>query len=152
LTLHPHLRADENHRICLEVSLHRQRSPVHVVDTHFSLESAARLSNAQETVAFVNRVAGSEPVVLMGDLNAEPSSPEIRYLIEEGGFVDVWDVARPADRGFTYASFNPVRRIDFILVRNVPLDRVEARLVGTLRTDGVFPSDHLGIVADLPSL
>lgn len=149
-TLHPHRRADENHRICLSVSLDRGGQTVHVFDTHFSLDPAARLSNARELAETVEREAGADPAVVMGDLNAEPQSPEILHLTTEAGFRDIWPAARGDDPGYTYASFNPVRRIDYILVKNMPAGPVTARLVGKLTRDGVYASDHLGVLADLP--
>lgn len=149
-TLFPHLRADENHRVCLSVAIDRGGRVVHVFDTHFSLDPTARLGNARELAETVDREAGAEPAVVMGDLNAEPLSPEIAYLTEEVGFRDVWREARGDDRGYTYASFNPVRRIDYILVKNMPVGPLSARLVGKPTPDGIYASDHLGVLADLP--
>lgn len=152
LTLHPHRRADENHRICLSTTIECSGRIVRVFDTHFSLDPDARLENARELASVVNREAGPDPVVAMGDLNAEPESPEIHYLTAEAGFRDIWLDARGQESGYTYASFRPVRRIDYILVRNFPVGPVRAQLVGTQNSDGVYPSDHLGVVADLPPL
>jgi endonuclease/exonuclease/phosphatase family metal-dependent hydrolase len=121
-----------------------------VACTHFSLSAPARLSNARETAGFLDKLAGTDPVVLMGDLNAEPQSAEMRYLVQEAGFLDAWDAARAGEPGFTYSSFDPVRRIDYILVKNVNLNGTSAHLVGDSEIGGVYPSDHLGIVADLP--
>ncbi len=149
-TLHAHRRADENHRICLSITVDRGGTAVHVFDTHFSLDPVARLSNAHELADLVDRVAGAQPAVIMGDLNAEPGSPEIEYLTSDAGFLDIWPAAHGEEPGFTYASFHPVRRIDFILVKNMPAGFVSARLVGTQPLDGIYPSDHLGVVADLP--
>jgi endonuclease/exonuclease/phosphatase family metal-dependent hydrolase len=150
LTLHPHRRRDENHRICLAVTLTIGGVRLHVADTHFSLDPVARLSNARETAAFLARVAGTEPCVLMGDLNAEPDSPEMKYLTGGAGFNDIWTLASGDAPGYTYASYRPVRRIDYILGRNLPAGEIGGYLVGASRIAGSYPSDHLGIVADLP--
>lgn len=150
LTLHPHLRDDENHRICLAVFFQLARTRLIVASTHFSLSAAARVTNAQETAAFLDRLSRGDPVVLMGDLNAEPRSPEIRFLVEDAGFHDIWVAGRDGDRGFTYASFDPVRRIDYILAKNLEIEPLTVYLAGDAPEDGVYPSDHLAIVADLP--
>jgi endonuclease/exonuclease/phosphatase family metal-dependent hydrolase len=150
LTLFSHLRLDENHRICLAVSLRVGTQKVHVIDTHFSLAPGARLVNAREAASFAADIGKGEPLVLMGDLNAEPDSPEIEYMTSEGGFTDAWTAGGGELPGYTYASFNPVRRIDYIMTMDMPGDPRAVQLVGTEPLDGVLPSDHLGILADLP--
>jgi endonuclease/exonuclease/phosphatase family metal-dependent hydrolase len=128
-----------------------------VFDTHFSLSEVARVSNALEVARFVREAAGDEPAVVMGDLNAEPPTPPIRFLLGQeaidghvGDFEDCWVRANPSEPGYTYASFDPVRRIDYILGRNLPAGPLTARIVGGEAVDGVYPSDHMGIVAELP--
>ena len=112
------------------------------------------------------------PAVLVGDFNAPPNSDEIRCLDEltnHGGetsnFTDCWDFARdktqPIDPGHTFSRKNTFaltaneesKRIDYIWVRGragtgpgLPL---EARLVFDKPTNGVFASDHFGVVAKL---
>ena len=122
------------------------------MNTHFSLDGHARLSNAAETLSFVTRLADTDSAVLMGDFNAEPRSTEIRALTGSGDLVDAWVLAHGIQPGFTYASFNPVRRIDYVMLKNVPADGISARLIGTEPADGAYPSDHLGILADLPAI
>lgn len=108
------------------------------------------------------------PPVLTGDFNAEPDSDELRLL---GGLhtapavpglvlLDAWRYADPADPGHTWdlrngyqaASALPSCRIDYIMV-GLPVEgrgRVRAvRLAGTAPVDGVWPSDHFAVVADL---
>jgi endonuclease/exonuclease/phosphatase family metal-dependent hydrolase len=104
----------------------------------------------------------------MGDLNAEPDSDEIRLL---GGLltepvvpgqvlVDAWRYADPGDPGFTWDRRNgyqaettlPDSRIDFILVGMGKGTRgrvLGARLAGTAPVDGVWPSDHFAVIAEL---
>lgn len=150
LALDPHRRSDENHRICVYIALACGPYTVHVFNTHFSLDSQSRRTNARELARLVDRAAQAQPAVVMGDLNAEPGAPEIRYLVEEAGFGDAWRLGAGADNGFTYASFNPVRRIDYILVKNMPSGPVRTWLVGATPTGPAYMSDHLGVVADLP--
>src|SRR5205814_982344 len=130
---------------------------VHVFDTHFSLSAEARFANAREAFRFLDERAGQDPAILMGDLNAEPEERSIQFLVgkqavdgQEGDLLDCWVTANPSGSGYTYASFGPVRRIDYVLARNLPSGPISASLVGEISVDGVFASDHLGVVADLP--
>lgn len=112
--------------------------------------------------------AAEVPPVVTGDLNAEPDSTEIRYLCGlqslagtstylqdawrlagDGGPGHTWDNANP----FAAVSFEPSRRIDYVLVG--PPDAAgrgvieSARLALHEARDGVHPSDHFGVVVDV---
>jgi endonuclease/exonuclease/phosphatase family metal-dependent hydrolase len=157
LTKLPHERDDENQRVCLGVLLRVKSSEVYVFDTHFSLSARARRSNAIETWRFIKEVSGSSPAVVMGDLNAEPDADSIRFLHgaythegETGDFFDCWQAAHRDAPGFTYASFGPVRRIDYAFARNLPTTGITAEIIGGESKNGIYPSDHLGIVFELP--
>jgi endonuclease/exonuclease/phosphatase family metal-dependent hydrolase len=119
--------------------------------------------------AFVEAFAADAtlPPVLTGDLNAEPDATEIRFLRGLASidgrstyFQDAWAVAGEGP-GFTWDNrnpfarygFDPDRRIDYILVGGA--DRLgrgwieAARLAMTEPRDGIFPSDHFGVVAEI---
>lgn len=156
LTSHPRERADQNQRICLCVTVPGEGGPFHIIDTHFSLSEVARRTNALEAARFVAEQAQGGPAVLMGDLNAEPDAPEIRFLTgqeqlegETARFVDCWTALHPDSPGYTYASFEPVRRIDYVLGRNLSAGIQGVEIIGGEARDGVYPSDHMGIVVDL---
>jgi endonuclease/exonuclease/phosphatase family metal-dependent hydrolase len=112
--------------------------------------------------------AGDLPPVITGDLNAEPDAAEIRYLCGlqslAGGstyFQDAWRLAGDGGPGHTwdnanvYAAhcFEPSRRIDYVLVGApdaVGRGAIEsARVVLNEPREGVFPSDHFGVLADV---
>jgi endonuclease/exonuclease/phosphatase family metal-dependent hydrolase len=132
--------------------------------------SALRAAQVRALARFVEEHSGgcAYPPVVTGDLNAEPGSDEMRLL---GGLLadpavpglvllDAWRYADPGDPGFTWDLRNgyqgdsqiPDSRIDYILV-GLPRQgrgRVESvRLAGTGPVDGVWPSDHFAVVADL---
>ena len=107
------------------------------------------------------------PVVMAGDFNAVPGSDEIRLLtgerpppVPELVWSDAWAQAGDGP-GFTWDGQNPYlsqamwpnRRIDYVFVstpRPVPHGNIAAiQLVGTQPVEGVMPSDHYGLVADL---
>lgn len=115
------------------------------------------------------------PAVLAGDFNAEPDSDEIRYLrgrhalpspgaggLHGAYFNDCYAFCGGDERaGATFSRTNthaaaihePERRIDYIFVR--PPDRhgrgmpLRAWRCLDQPFQGVFPSDHFGVAADL---
>lgn len=132
--------------------------------------SLVRVEQVRRLAAFVaeHAVDCAYPPVVTGDLNAEPGSDELRLL---GGvltapavpglvLVDAWRYADPGDPGFTWDHRNgyqagtvlPDSRIDYILsgLPRQGLGKVRwAGLGGTAPVDGVWPSDHFAVVADL---
>lgn len=109
------------------------------------------------------------PAVLAGDLNAVPWSDEVRALtgasapfVEDLVFVDAWEAAGNEGRGATWSQANPLvpkravhpdRRLDYVMVswpRRRNAGHVSGcHLAGTEPVDGVWPSDHFAVVADL---
>jgi endonuclease/exonuclease/phosphatase family metal-dependent hydrolase len=94
------------------------------------------------------------PVVLLGDFNARPERATYAYL-REAGFDDAWLQANPdGSPGLTCCHAHPLdnpddtlrARIDLILTRG--LVATGAWAVGEF-ADGLWPSDHQGVVADL---
>jgi endonuclease/exonuclease/phosphatase family metal-dependent hydrolase len=107
------------------------------------------------------------PPILVGDLNADPDSAEVRFLCglqslegESVYFQDAWRIAGDGSAGITWDNRNPFaaterepdRRIDYVLV-GLPREgrgRVEdARLVMNEARNGIYPSDHFGVIAYL---
>lgn len=92
---------------------------VDVMTTHFPLSSQSR----ENAVDFISASAGvrDSPFfqVLSGDLNAEPNDACLQSL-QSGSrpFVDAWAETADADEGFTFPACRPVKRIDYVLVRN----------------------------------
>ncbi len=109
------------------------------------------------------------PALLVGDMNAEPDSDEIRYLrglTSLGGgrrvyFQDAFAFAGDGGAGVTYARSNPFaaplrepdRRIDYVFVRGRDEhhrgEPVDASVCFDQPVDGTFPSDHFGVVTTL---
>jgi endonuclease/exonuclease/phosphatase family metal-dependent hydrolase len=151
----PHERADENRRICLGVTVSSEGRHIDVFNTHFSLGARARVLNARETYSFISRHSPG-PAILFGDLNAKPDTEPLCFLRGEtpldgitANLVDCWTEMHANDPGFTYASFDPYHRIDYALARNLEGRLRLVEIVGQEATDGVYASDHLGIVVDL---
>ncbi|MFF0658508.1 endonuclease/exonuclease/phosphatase family protein [Micromonospora tulbaghiae] len=132
--------------------------------------SALRQDQVRSLVHIVARHSADRayPVVVTGDLNAEPGSDEIRLL---GGLLtppavpglvllDAWDCVAPSEPGYTWSRSNPHladsgaydSRIDYIMV-GLPDSRPgrirSVRLAGNTMTAGAWGSDHFAVVADL---
>lgn len=109
------------------------------------------------------------PPILVGDLNAEPDSAEVRFLcglqsLDGRGvfFQDAWRVAGNGGPGFTWDNVNsqaaishePNRRIDYVMSGEAdPMTgrgRIETASVAFAEPEnGVFPSDHFGVLAEI---
>jgi endonuclease/exonuclease/phosphatase family metal-dependent hydrolase len=121
----------------------------------------------------VDRLAEVErddyPLVVAGDMNAEPDSDEIRLLCghktapAREGFVliDAWRYAPEGAVAWTWdranphvlSTMEPSSRIDYVLVGPPHPGRRghvrSIRRIGTEPVRGVWPSDHAGVLAEL---
>ena len=124
---------------------------------------------------FVEEFLGrrSMHVVLVGDFDATPDAGSVRFWSGRqslGGtsvcYKDVWEGTHPGDSGNTFTARNPLvtaenldwaldlgRRIDYVIVRCVErgpaLDVSACARIFDEPVDGVWASDHFGVVADL---
>lgn len=111
------------------------------------------------------------PTILAGDLDAEPDAASVRFLLgrqslagESTVFVRAWDVVHQGEPCWTLDPANdlvagtmpgwPYREIDHILVqcRRDGLASLVVRACERVHDrprDGVWASDHYGLVADL---
>lgn len=126
-----------------------------MVNTHFDHRvEEARLAAAAQIRAEVDDRAGSDPVIVTGDLNDRPGSPPYRRLTDEGGRVDLVDTRDTAEVRLgpdsTLHGFGPVKPgvyIDHVLVSSHWEVRRSAVEPG--RVDGRYPSDHCPVFVDL---
>lgn len=108
-------------------------------------------------------------VVVAGDLDAGPDAASIRFWTGRQSlermsvcYRDVWESVRPEQPGHTFTSANPLMsawdwpfgRIDYILIRcglhgGPTLQVQRCDLAFDTAVDGVWASDHFGVVADL---
>ena len=165
-------RDDEGEeRLCLFAELDGPRGPLQVFCTHLSWREdhgSIRQEQVRAIAAFARDMRPRAfPAILGGDLNAAPDTDEIRMLTGRAGtpvpgiwFRDAWEHGGDGP-GFTWSNTNPWaatsldvdRRIDYLLVghpkRGGVGHVVNAELLGDEPVDGVYPSDHFGLVADL---
>jgi endonuclease/exonuclease/phosphatase family metal-dependent hydrolase len=168
----PHASPDER-RILLSARIETPAGGVWVHTTHLNYRLHHGLQRQDQVLAIdgvVSARAGELPQILMGDFNARPESDEIRWLrglvTVEGRRVhyqDAWERIHPGERGWTWASANPHtaalrfldpdRRIDYIFVTTMRKDGRgtihDCRVVFDQPEDGVFASDHFGLLAEV---
>lgn len=132
---------NKEQRGLLEALINVRGVPLRVYNTHVQHNSQAERQARATAILDVIGVP-DESVVLLGDLNARPDTPEIATLTDR--LVDAWVEAGVGD-GYTFSAANPRARIDYVLYS----DDVVARTAAVLSTDA---SDHLPVVAehDLP--
>lgn len=124
----------------------------------------------------MGRGGGDFPTVIAGDFDAAPDSASIRFLTGRqslGGtsthYLDAWEAAGDGSGGETWVYDNPLaaalaarvvpqpihrRRIDYILMASPMLSRRAARFVScrvalNVAVEGVWPSDHFGVLAEI---
>lgn len=142
-----------SYRTCVMATADTPSGPVRLLTSHIShvgepdedrLAQAGRLAE----------LAGSHPnTILAGDLNVTPESSEIGLLCD-AGLSDAWDPGNGA--GWTWAETNPHaagarfpnRRLDYIF-KGAGLRATASGLAGTEAVDGVVPSDHYAVWADV---
>lgn len=115
-------------------------NPLNVINTHYhhiEADSALRVPQSQAILDFW---AGRPFTLIMGDLNAEPDTPEMT-MIRDAGFTEAF-AAAGITPGYTYSSVDPYTQLDYIWY------------TADLTADGVViptatASDHLGIAATI---
>jgi endonuclease/exonuclease/phosphatase family metal-dependent hydrolase len=159
-------------RIALFAEINGPRGLFPMFSTHLNWkadQSHIRQCQVTDLVHFVDSVRPwSFPPIVCGDFNADPSSEEIRmlegltnYPVEGLVFYDAWSVAGGEGAGTTCDSTNPYiapklkpdRRLDYIFVGEPQASSagqiVECKVVGNEPVDGVWPSDHHAVLAEL---
>lgn len=165
---------EDDGRLALYARLAAPGQEVPFFTTHLTSapsQSATRCAQVARLAGFVAERRGGTafPPVVTGDFNAWPDSDEIRLL---GGYrtapavpgqslLDAWEYAEPGAAAATWdaanpyvaPSYDPSVRIDYIHVGPPGpggLGSVRSvRRAGDGPVDGVWPSDHAAVVADL---
>ena len=107
------------------------------------------------------------PPILCGDMNAPPDSTEMWMLtgkttlpVPKLVFHDAWEMAGEGP-GHTWSNENPYARLDLEVARRIDFiftgwprahgagHVVMAEVIGREAVDGVVPSDHYGVLAEL---
>lgn len=163
---------EDEGRLVVRAEIEGPRGPFSVYSTHLHYRlhhSDIRQAQVRDVCEHIRDTAVADhPPLLAGDFNAVPDADEIRMLTGRTAvpapplvFRDVWTWAPGDGPGHTWDNVNPfvaaeaepTMRIDYLFSagpgeggRGAP---VSARLLGDRPVDGVWPSDHFGVVADL---
>jgi endonuclease/exonuclease/phosphatase family metal-dependent hydrolase len=146
-------------RVLLRARLDTPWGPIDVFSTHISRDDC----QARRVAALVADRRNGLPSILMGDFNAIESSPAIRAMTEEAGFIDAFRRTNPDLAGATVWQRIDApwamarRRVDYIFLvpglqshgdvaaSRVVLDAPRRFPDGTT----LWPSDHYGVLAEL---
>jgi endonuclease/exonuclease/phosphatase family metal-dependent hydrolase len=142
----------------------------HLPSWQLDLEYERELQTVRAACAIAEQVGDRQAhVIVAGDLDADPRAATIRFWTGRQSldelsvcYRDAWESVHGATGGETYTNRNgflrdwdwPFSRIDYILVRcgehGGPTLRIaDCALAFDEPVDGVWASDHFGVVADL---
>jgi endonuclease/exonuclease/phosphatase family metal-dependent hydrolase len=142
----------------------------HVPNWQLSFEHERELQAVRAARAIETQLDGRPGhVVLAGDFTANPEAASVRFLTgrqslqgESVCYRDAWEATHPGEPGETFTPRNalltdhdwPFRRLDYVLVRcgehgGPTLAIASCQLLFDEPVDGVWASDHFGVVADL---
>ena len=143
-------------RVLLYAEVATPAGPLPVYSAHISGDPC----QARSVADLVAARPGPLPAIVMGDFNAEETSPAIQLLPGPAGFRDTFRLANPGASGFTEGQAVRARgrtagqRIDYVFLR--PGGRGPGRVVASrvvLDAPGpgsvLWPSDHYGVLAEI---
>jgi endonuclease/exonuclease/phosphatase family metal-dependent hydrolase len=149
------LEPKNDYRTVAHMRIDFKGRPVDVFCTHLHHTDeggAIRAEQIKDLLAYVKEHSGKNAVVLAGDFNAAPRTPELQTVRAQ--FTDMFAALHPDQD--TLTTLNPAkghkpRRIDYIFVPSggkPKLEPLSSEIVfDTPAPDGTWPSDHFGLVA-----
>jgi endonuclease/exonuclease/phosphatase family metal-dependent hydrolase len=167
----PSTPATQGLRFALKAVVEGPRGPFEIYTAHLNWRYDESTLRQAQVRALAELVAESKdrtfPPIVCGDFNADPVADEIRMLTGRAAvpvpplvFMDAWEVAGDGpgytwsnDNAFAARDLEPDRRIDYVFV-GWPKARgaghvVSARVAAVEPVNGVHPSDHYAVVAEL---
>jgi len=162
----------EEFRTVVRADVDGPRGPLQVYSTHLNWRfdhSYVRQDQVRRLCEFVHGApARSYPPIVGGDFNAPPDSHEVQMMTGRAAvaapplvFYDAWEVAGGGGPGHTWSNANPFaaldlepdRRIDYLFVgwpkHGGAGHILEARVEAVDPVDGIHPSDHYAVCAEL---
>lgn len=132
------------------------RTRIDVYATHLHNDQAGGAIRARQVSSllnFIDATAQSAYVIVAGDFNSDADSPELRALATR--YRDAYGNAHPdasaniAAHTTLNPAYLPAQRIDHVFYDPIGFELVEARVVLKQNQDGVWPSDHFGLLVKL---
>lgn len=158
-------------RLALFAEIDAAGGPLPVFTTHLNWrpdQGAVRERQVGDVAEFIQvERSPDRPILLCGDFNATSDSEEIAMLtgssaraVEDLILEDAWAVAGDGGAGITFdeanphtiAELSPGRRIDYVFLGRPEGEAcriADCRIAGDGPVDGVWPSDHYAVVAEL---
>ncbi len=127
------------------ISIPRIPSPVAIIITHpdQDRDNTLRIKQIRELMGYVDEISKYAIPIIIGDLNLVPASPEYSELMYQ------MNDTLPVNEYYTFPSWNPNRRIDYILTSKSQKWKVIEAQVIKENTDSLTKwiqiSDHLPI-------
>jgi endonuclease/exonuclease/phosphatase family metal-dependent hydrolase len=150
------LEPPDDYRVVAYTRVDPGSGPMDVYCTHLhhtAERPETRERQIESALTFIDETRGTGPTVLAGDFNARVSAPELRAL--SGRFTDTYGALHPNADSITTlntAKGHTPRRIDHVFVApgaGQTLVPVTARLVLDEPVDGVWGTDHFGVLVEL---
>lgn len=168
----PALEETDEGRLVLLADVDGPRGGLRICSTHLNYRlhhGHVRQAQVREIATFIASQDKLDfPTVLCGDFNAQPQSDEIRMLTGHAqtaapglAFREAWLDGGDGGNGYTWddrnpfvaAELEPNMRIDHILVGEPGPGGAghvaSCRVIGDEPVDGVWPSDHFGLLAEV---
>ncbi len=146
------LRPLADSRTALRVRIDVGGRPVDVVNTHLAWQPEAGAVRTEQLAHMMDWIPkDATPLIVLGDLNAQMTQPEIANLRGDR-FTEVFSALHP-DQAMT-TTMNPARydgamHIDHILVETAHFTPLTAAIIGDQPTANEWPSDHFGVSASV---
>jgi len=142
---------DDNLRSVQYARLDVNGNDYFIANAHFGLNDACIKSNIEESISYLKRIAGDGRLLFLGDFNTTPDNQSLK-LLKQAGLADLWEKFHPGETGYTFPSAMPSKRIDYAFANAPVAERIYGkdyvRIIGNSKKDGVYPSDHLGMVVE----
>lgn len=141
---HALLRIDAQHR------------GINVYATHLHNDAGGgeiRREQIASLLGFIDTTAQGLPTIIAGDFNSNADSPELRALATR--YHDAYAQAHPRTARDIAASttlnpaYLPAQRIDHVFYDPAAFELIQSRIVLNRSRDGVWASDHFGLLATL---
>ncbi len=127
---------DEEPRGVIKALLDVHGTPLHVLNTHLSLDKKSQQHQIEKLIELVEGMEG--PILMTGDFNAEPNSEEINKLLAHTNFTDCFT---EVEENESFPADAPTCRIDYIFAKGIQNNHSFV-----VHQEG---SDHLPIVAEI---
>lgn len=140
---------DGNHRVCMRAFIGHPCHDFIFYNTHLTYSKKGQIPQATKVCEFMNKSSNKKiPQILTGDFNIRKSyKAPLSVFTSQDSLKDAWRSANSDEKGFTFPSWNPKERLDYILYRGLIVPCM-CSISGYALNKDIWPSDHCCIYAD----